>query len=220
MFGEIDFVIINKSGDILFIEQKNGGLDETSSGLVKKYDKNEKNVIEQIHRSIDNVRDKFSWQNGKKQGLNIDNLIYCPDYKVRNINAPGVDKSRVVDATTKDELAGRIEKILTPGASNEAWRDKVFDFFCQSFEVVPSIHQHISSQEKTYIRQTGALASVLSNLTMSPYRLRINGVAGSGKSHIARQLMARSCDKGHKVMMLCYNRPLADKLKKNVHATS
>ena len=55
---------------------------------------------------------------------------------------------------------------------------------------------------------------------MSPYRLRINGVAGSGKSHIARQFMARSCDKGHKVMMLCYNRPLAEKLKKNVPGDS
>ena len=220
MFGEIDFVIINQSGDILFIEQKNGGLDETPSGLVKRYDRTEKNVIEQIHRSIDNVRDKFSWQNGKKPGLNIDNLIYCPDYTVRNLNAPGVDKSRVVDSASKHELTERIEKVLGVGVSNESWRNKVFDFFCQTFEVVPSIHQHISSQEKTYVRQTGALASILSNLTMSPYRLRINGVAGSGKSHIARQFMVRSCNKGHKVMMLCYNRPLAEKLKKNVPGDS
>lgn len=219
MFGEIDFVILNKAGELLFIEQKNGGLDETSSGLVKQYETG-KNVIEQIHRSIDNIRKKFSWQNGSNHGLNIDNLIYCPDYTVRNLNAPGTDMSRVVDATTKDDLVPRIEKVLGVGVADDAWRSKVFDFFCQTFEVVPSIHQHKSSQEKTYVRQTGVLASILSNLTMSPYRLRINGVAGSGKSHIARQFMTASCSKGHKVLMLCYNRPLAEKLKKNVPENS
>ena len=34
-FGEIDFVIINRSGEVLFIEQKNGPLEERSEGLVK-----------------------------------------------------------------------------------------------------------------------------------------------------------------------------------------
>jgi hypothetical protein len=31
-FGEIDFVVLNQSGDVLFIEQKNGVLDETAAG--------------------------------------------------------------------------------------------------------------------------------------------------------------------------------------------
>lgn len=220
LFGEIDFVIINKSGDLLFIEQKNGPLEESNKGLVKKYVDGEKNVVDQIHRSIDKVRDKFKWQHGKKQGLDINNLIYCPDYDVKNINAVGIHKSRVVDATSRHELAERIEKILGPGTDNKIWRDKVFDFFCQTFEVVPSIHQHIVSQDKAYIRQTGALASILSNLTMTPFRLRVNGVAGSGKSHIARQFMSRACENGHKVIMLCYNRPLAERLKKNVSVGS
>ena len=34
LFGEIDFVIINKSGDLLFIEQKNGPLKNMQ--MVKK----------------------------------------------------------------------------------------------------------------------------------------------------------------------------------------
>ena len=40
-FGEIDFVVLNKSGDVLFIEQKNGRLAETSQGLVKRYGNDE-----------------------------------------------------------------------------------------------------------------------------------------------------------------------------------
>ena len=204
----------------MFIEQKNGFLEESNKGLVKKYADGEKNVIEQIHRSIDKVRDKFKWQYGNKQGLDINNIIYCPDYEVKKLNAVGIDKSRVVDANSKHELAERIETILGPGTDNKFWRDKVFGFFCQSFEVVPSIHQHKKFQDKAYIRQTGALASILSNLTMTPFRLRVNGVAGSGKSHIARQFMLRAGENSHKVLMLCYNRPLAERLKKNISVGS
>ncbi len=38
VYGEIDFVIVNRSGEVLLIEQKNGPLDETAGGLIKNYD--------------------------------------------------------------------------------------------------------------------------------------------------------------------------------------
>ncbi len=51
VIGEIDFVIINQSGSILIIEQKNGVLEETEEGLVKHYGRSSKNVAGQVHRS-------------------------------------------------------------------------------------------------------------------------------------------------------------------------
>jgi len=59
-FGEIDFVGLNRSGEVLFIEQKNGCLEETDEGLVKRYGTEEKNVAQQVHRSIHKVREKFN----------------------------------------------------------------------------------------------------------------------------------------------------------------
>ena len=59
-FGEIDFVVLNRSGDVLFIEQKNGSLEESAAGLVKRYGQSEKNVAGQIHRSVDKVRKSTS----------------------------------------------------------------------------------------------------------------------------------------------------------------
>lgn len=43
-FGEIDFVVLNRSGEVLFIEQKNGILEESEAGLIKRYDESAKNV--------------------------------------------------------------------------------------------------------------------------------------------------------------------------------
>jgi len=71
-FGEIDFVVLNRSGDVLFIEQKNGAIEESAAGLVKDYGQSEKNVADQLHRSIDKVRDKFTWQHGRAQPLVVD----------------------------------------------------------------------------------------------------------------------------------------------------
>ena len=128
-FGEIDFVILNLSGEVLLIEQKNGGLDETGDGLVKHYEDGDKNVAAQIHRSLEKVRQKYQWRHGKATPLAIDYLIYLPEYKVREINAVGVNATRVVDALDKDRLAERIQKILGSGVDSEdGSRERVFDF--------------------------------------------------------------------------------------------
>lgn len=37
VFDEIDFVVVNRSGDVLVIEQQNGPVEETKAGLVKRY---------------------------------------------------------------------------------------------------------------------------------------------------------------------------------------
>ena len=216
-FGEIDFVVLNRSGEVLFIEQKNGGLEETDEGLVKRYGTDEKNVAQQVHRSIDKVREKFNWQNGKNRTLVVDYLIYCPDYRVKQVNAAGLNAERIVDAAAKDGLSKRIETLLGSGEeTRDGWYEKVKDFFYQTFDLVPDIHTHIGSQEKQFVRQSGALADILTNLEMEPFRLKISGAAGSGKSLFARRFLDREVSANRKVLLICFNRPLADRIRESV----
>ena len=216
-FGEIDFVILNKSGDVLFIEQKNGELNETHEGLLKRYGSDEKNVAQQLHRSIDKVREKFKWTHGRNRHIEVDYIFYCPDYKIKQVNAAGLNKERIVDAVAKDGLSQRIEKVLGAGKRiDDGWYEKVEDFFYQTFDLVPDIHAHIGSQEKQFVRQSGALADILANLEMDPYRLKLLGAAGSGKSLFARRFLDRAVSAKRKVLLVCYNRPLADHLKINI----
>lgn len=44
VYGEIDFAVVNRSGQVLIIEQKNGTLEEREAGLVARYPDGEKNV--------------------------------------------------------------------------------------------------------------------------------------------------------------------------------
>ena len=96
-FGEIDFVVVNRAGDVLVIEQKNGSLIETGDDLRKSYADGEKSAIGQLHRNVDRVRDGFREHN--RQGLKrVDLLFYCPDHHVVRLNAAGLHRERIVDA--------------------------------------------------------------------------------------------------------------------------
>lgn len=216
-FGEIDFVILNRSGDLLFVEQKNGALSEDEDGFRKNYQDDAKSPVDQVHRSIDKVREKFQWQHGKKRLLQVDYLVYLPDYRVRDLNAVGLDESRVVDVQHTGSLSSRIQKLLGAGvASGDGWYEKVHEFFCQTFEVVPDIQAHRDSHERTFVRQVGPVAAVLTNLEMTPFRLRFTGTAGSGKSLVARHFFALASDEGKKILLTCFNRPLAERLRARV----
>ncbi len=216
-FGEIDFVVLNRAGEVLFIEQKNGVLAEAAQGLTKRYAEGGKDPVSQVRRSLDKVRDKFAWQHGKGRRLQGDYLVYLPDHRVKDINAAGLDDSRIVDARGKHRLAARIQALLGPGApARDGWYEKVHDFFCQSFEVVPDIHAYRQAQARTFVRQAGPVAAVLANLEMTPFRLRFTGTAGSGKSLVARHYFARAAQQGKRVLLTCFNRPLAERLKVRV----
>jgi hypothetical protein len=214
-FGEIDFVVVNRSGEVLFIEQKNGPLEERDGGLVKVYSGSPKDVGEQIHRSINKVRDKFRWRHDRSVPFEVSYLIYCPDYRVVNVNAVGLDGDRVVDGSTRDELTSRIEKLLGPGNPNDEAHRKLIDgFFRQTFEVVPDIHAHISAHETHFTRMRGGMLSLVRGLVISPFRLWIDGVAGSGKSAVGRHYFDLALEQGRHPLFVCFNRPLAERVKR------
>jgi len=216
-FGEIDFVVLNRSGDVLFIEQKNGALEESGTALVKAYGDSAKNVAPQLNRAIDGVVHKFGWPHGKQATLKRDYLLYLPDYRVKNVNAAGLDSSRVVDAGSQDGLAARIESVLGPGSdAGKTQHELVHEFFRQTFEVVADIAAYTDTHEKHFVRHVGPAARILANLEMSPYRLRFAGTAGSGKSLMAHQFFSTQAGAGKRVLLVCFNRPLAARLRASV----
>jgi len=218
VYGEIDFAVVNRAGDVMVIEQKNGGLEETADGLVKVYDDQAKNVGTQVHRSLDNLRDKFRLQRradgSQRKRLRLSYLIYCPDHRLATVNAAGIDRERVVDAADKDRLADRIQSLLGPGRNPDPeWTGVVERFLGQSFEVVADVHAHIAASERSFTRLSGGLARTIADIQMSPFRLRVRGTAGCGKSIVARDAFVGAVEHGRRPLLVCFNRPLAERLK-------
>lgn len=216
LYGEIDFIVLNPGGAMLIIEQKNGSLLQSGRRLIKRYGANDKDVFGQLQRAIGNLRTKFSGQNhGAK--LEIDYLVYCPDHHVMGVNAAGLDIGRIVDAKARTALAERIVQLLPAGRSSPACAERIRAFLCERFDAVPDIHAHVDAQHTNFVRLTGGLVDVLDRIEMTPLRLRVSATAGNGKTHVARHFFNRAIEHGRNPLLLCFNRPLRERLKYTVN---
>jgi hypothetical protein len=212
-FGEADFIVVNQSGEVVVIEQKSGALDESADGLIKRYSDRRKNVATQVHRTLDGIRDQFKRQSG--HDIVLDYLIYCPDYRLRDLNAVGLNVSRIVDSRDASRLADRITSLLAPGSPTDHGK-RVLRFFENRFYLVPDIHAHVTAGERAMIRLSRGLADTLAAIEMKPLRLRVRGTAGCGKSIVASRFADAAVAAAKRVVLLCFNRSLAERIKMSV----
>jgi hypothetical protein len=212
-FGEIDFVVVNRAGSVLLIEQKNGAVEEGRDGLVKRYADGPRNVGDQIARSVAAVKERLRPLARPGTRLDIGYLIYCPEARIRALTAAAIERHRVVDAGEATQLSARIAELLPPEAGNPAWARTVEAFFRQTFDLLPDIHAHVGAQQRAFTRMSGEFLRFFEGIEMRDYRLRLCGVAGCGKSLVARHAFERAAARGRRPLLLCYNRALKEKLK-------
>ena len=202
-YGEIDFIIVAPNGRVLLIEQKSGFLTETEDGLHKSFRGKPTRVRTQITRTIDALAKRFEGD------LSIDYLLYCPDYIVRDPHLAGIEPSHIIDATEKGQLADKVRALLPITDTTEQF-EKVARFLGDTLSLRPDPSSMIGSAEKLVTRLSGGLATWARRLEFTPYRLRVVGTAGSGKTQLALAEYAAAIDAGRRPLYVCYNRPLAD----------
>jgi hypothetical protein len=211
-YGEIDFIVLAPSGRILLIEQKSGFLTETPDGLVKSYHGKAKNVRTQILRTIEGLMKRFG-----SERLSIDYLLYCPDYHVRDPHLAGIDPRHIIDAPAKDRLADVIREVLPITAPGDQF-EKVARFLGDTLSLRPDPSAMIGCAAQMVTRLSGGLATWARRLDFAPYRLRVVGTAGSGKTQLALAEYGAAIDAGLRPLYVCFNRPLADHIERLVPA--
>ncbi len=204
-FDEIDFIIVAPNGRVLLIEQKSGFHNETPDGLVKHYAGKPRKVATHIMRAIRGLTERFGGE------LSIDYLLYCPDYIVRDPHLAGIDPRHIIDANSKHRLADVIRETLPidDPAPNEQY-DKVTRFLGNMLSLRPDPSSMIGNAAGMVARLSGGLATWARRLEFSPFRLRVIGTAGSGKTQLALAEFAAAIDADLCPLYVCYNRPLAD----------
>ncbi len=207
VFGEIDFVVVNRAGDLLLIEQKLGFLGETADGLVKEYPGKNKSVPMQMARSRDAVLTKLRQRTGVGQ-IHVDSLLFCPHYTIKNPLAAGVIPERIVDARRKDQLARVIQQVLPVG--DEMDTSAVHHFLRDVIKLEPDVSALVGRARTLVARVSGGLAHWARQLDITPFRLRVTGTAGSGKTQLALAEFRAAIDAGKRPLYVCFNRPLAD----------
>lgn len=207
--GEIDFAIVGPTGKLLLIEQKTGFLTETAEGLTKHYAGKQKVVASQMARSADALHSRLR-QFCQGEQTYVDSLLYCPDYTVKQPGTAGIDPARIVDAKKKDHLIQIIQAILPASGDVLPAKDKIHRFLSDTLELVPEVHAAVGEAGALYTRLSGGLAQWARNIEFEPFRLRVIGTAGSGKTQLAMAIYRDAIRDGRRPLYVCYNRPLAD----------
>jgi hypothetical protein len=209
VFGEADFVIVSPAGRVMLVEQKAGFLRETPKGLVKVYLQTERNVSIQLARTIEGMHRRFTAAFGAGTYW-IEALLYCPDYVVKDTAIAGVNPERIVDATRKDRLAAIIRTALPADERRLACASKIHHFLADELALAPDASALVGQAGTLVTRLSGGLATWARRLEFKPFRLRIVGTAGSGKTQLAVQVMKDAVAIGKRPLYVCFNRPLAD----------
>jgi len=211
VFGEIDFVVITPSARIVLIEQKSGFLTETAEGLVKKYSGKDKLVSLQIDRTLDALRARLA-PVVQDEAVAIDYLLYCPDYTVKQPGTAGLPPERIVDERSRGRLCARVLEAAGADPPRDVLAHKLRRFFENELQLVPDVSALVGRAEQMVTRLSGGLATWARRLEFSPFRLRVIGTAGSGKTQLALAVLQDAAAQERRALYVCFNRPLADHL--------
>jgi hypothetical protein len=127
----------------------------------------------------------------------------------------GITSERIVDARMAAKLPEKIIEVLTaqspaPGDSNAA----VQQFLLDVLELAPDPGALVGHARNLVTRVSGGLAAWARRLDYAPFRLRVDGTAGSGKTQLALRVLADADARGQRAMYVCFNRPLADHVRR------
>jgi hypothetical protein len=209
IYGEIDYAVVSPAGKLLLIEKKAGALLETAEGLAKRYGEQQKSVPYQLARNVDALHSRLR-RSCAPHPVFVDFLLYCPHHRVRNPGSAGIDPARIVDAGRSKQLIDIILGILPATDEPCPAAEKVHGFLAELIELVPEVHATVGEAGTLYTRLSGGLSEWARKLDFSPFRLRVIGTAGSGKTQLAMAVYRDALAAGRRPLYVCYNRPLSD----------
>jgi len=225
IYGEIDFLILNPYGRVLAVEQKETQIEVNAKGeLVPIYkdscgpSKSSRTINSQVSRNIGSLRTEYE-KRYPGQRLEIDHLLYVPNAKVGKNLPANIALGRIVDSTNRDELISIINQMFDknpmPTGDHTAKTLDIQTFFLDKADVSPQIGLIGQSARQRTTRLSSGLAEWAERLEFSPFRLWVQGTAGSGKTQLALKELRKASDHNQTAMYICFNRALVDSVKQS-----
>ena len=224
--GEADFTILVPQAGVLAVEVKGGGVAFDAAigrwySVDREGHRNEikdpfKQASSERHALRDQLMGHPTWSRWAGTRLTLGHAVMLPDINDSNaLRAP--DKPKEIIGVNGDVCAAAqwLDRVM------RFWRRPdddalgaqgvrlVEDILCKSIEVRPILRAIVDDAEQQRLRLTANQAKVL-RIIGGRRRAVVSGGAGTGKTLLAIEKAKQLALLSASVLLLCYNRPLAD----------
>jgi Nuclease-related domain len=225
--GEADFVVVVPSHGILILEVKGGAVeyDHADRGWYRQLGAGRKAIndpFEQARRATHVLTDQIRAQafRGERQlPFAFGYAVVFPDCKYDGPAPPGAEPIIILSVDDLPYLGRRVPNVLRewsrtagPKPMDKAMVDAVQKAISPAFQLLPVLFRQLEEQEEKLVRLTEAQMIVLDALSKHD-RAAVEGVAGSGKTLLARAQAQRFAEAGMQTLFVCYNKGLAEWLR-------
>lgn len=229
--GEADFVVAHPGLGFIAIEVKGGEVKVGREGWVSidraGVTHKIKDPFQQASRSKhilqDKIRQSRAWRG--KWVCSAHAVIFPDVEKLRSDLRPHAPADIVIPRDELPNLGHRLREIAEAAqqAGGQAQEDGrllvsvLIDLVARSIFLRNPLRYQLEDEEAEILRLTEAQFDILYQLK-NFRRAAISGCAGSGKTMLAVEKARRLARLGQRVLLTCYNRPLADHLAKATEA--
>ncbi len=224
--GECDFVLIDPSQGILFIEVKGGYIKYDQevnawqrtlrAGQVENLNKDPTGQVRNsMYVIVDTLKEKLRCE---QLPFTYGYALVFPDGKFMGTVPSDLSSNLIIDASKIDKIQSAINKAFKcfRRGGQQALKKQDFmrvkDALLPMYAIIPVMWRSIEDQEDKLHRMTEEQMQILQ--TLSKQRLAvIEGGAGTGKTLLALAKAQEIAKSGKRVLLVCYNRLLGEWLK-------
>ncbi|WP_370263444.1 ATP-binding domain-containing protein [Limnobacter sp.] len=207
VLGRFQFLVLCPNGLVVAIVMKTGLLKLDEGRLLKQLGNEQQDLANAMAEQAELLSHRFEAQHGGT--LHVESLLFCPDFTVPALNGLVLQAERIVDARRKDKLAEVIDSIGQALPNPIHSPSRVHAFLSNQLKLVPEVGALTQAAESLVTRLGLGLNEWVQRLHFEPFRLRVVGTAGSGKSQLALAEVLRNAQAKGRTLYVCYNRPLA-----------
>lgn len=224
--GEADFVILHPRFGILVVEVKGGHVyyDQRTMRWERHGARHEmKDPFVQAAKTMHALEATAKARYFKNELPFVRG--YCavfPDCEWTGTAPPGAVNANLFAASDLSKLGTRLEALFRAFDRRKDHTllptpvlDGLMKTLTSEFKLTPALWREIEQQERILFRFTEDQLMLLTFLSQHR-RAAVQGVAGSGKTQLALAKARQFADEGKRVLLLCYNRMLADWLAEQV----